>query len=106
MKFITKISVLFLLVFSACSGVDSVTKKRYANSENTIVLIDLTRRSFDLQDAGSQLQSSIEQEMLNTSYALTGEGARYRPGRCPLRELETIYIYIYTLSLNTLRECF
>ena len=78
MKLTTKISILLLLVLSACSGVDSVTKKRYANSENTIVLVDLTRRSFDLQDAGSQLQNAIEAEMLNTSYALAGEGARYR----------------------------
>ena len=78
MKFATKISILLLLVLSACSGVDSVTKKRYANSENTIVLVDLTRRSFDLQDAGSQLQNAIEAEMQNTSYALTGEDARYR----------------------------
>ena len=78
MKFATKISILLLLVLSACSGVDSVTKKRYANSENTIVLVDLTRKSFDLQDAGSQLQSAIEAEILNTSYALAGENARYR----------------------------
>ena len=78
MKIANKILILFLLVLSACSGVDSVTKKRYANSENTIVLVDLTRRSFDLQDAGSQLQNAIEAEMLNTSYALSGEGARYR----------------------------
>ena len=78
MKFVAKFSILFVLFLSACSGVDSVTKKRYSNSENTIVVIDLTKRSFDLQDAGSQLQSSIEREMLNTSYALGGEGARYR----------------------------
>jgi hypothetical protein len=78
MKLIAKISILFLLVLSACSGVDSVTKKRYANSENTIVLIDLTKRSFRLQEAGSKLQNSIEQEMLNTSYAVAGENARYR----------------------------
>ena len=77
MKFKTKISILLLLILSACSGVDSVTKKRYANSENTIVLVDLTRRSFDLQDAGSQLQGAIENAMLDTSYALAGENARY-----------------------------
>ena len=77
MKFATKISILLLLVLSACSGVDSVTKKRYANSENTIVLVDLTRRSFDLQDAGSQLQGAIEDAMVDTSYALSGENARY-----------------------------
>ena len=78
MKFGTKIIILLVLVLSACSGVDSVTKKRYANSENTIVVIDLTRRSFELQDAGSQLQNAIEAEMLNTSYALAGKDARYR----------------------------
>ncbi|MZG52690.1 MAG: hypothetical protein F3743_01790 [Nitrospinae bacterium] len=78
MKFIAEILIISLLALPACSGVDSVTKKRYANSENTIVLIDLTRRSFDLQDAGSQLQGAIEHEMQNTSYALAGESARYR----------------------------
>ena len=78
MKFITNILVLSLLVLPACSGVGSVTKKRYQNTENTIVLQDLTTRDFDLQDAGSQLQSAIEDAMADTSYTLAGESARYR----------------------------
>ena len=78
MKFITNILVLSLLVLPACSGVGSVTKKRYQNTENTIVLQDLTASDFDLQDAGSQLQSAIENVMTDTSYTLTGESARYR----------------------------
>ncbi len=78
MKFITKILILSILLLPACSGVGSVTKKRYANSENTIVLVDMTRRNFDLQDAGSQLQGAIEEAMVDTSYALAGESARYR----------------------------
>ena len=78
MRFITNILVLSLLVLPACSGVGSVTKKRYQNTENTIVLRDLTSSDFDLQDAGSQLQSAIEDAMADTSYTLAGEGARYR----------------------------
>ena len=78
MKFITNILVLILLVLPACSGVDSVTKKRYQNTENTIALKDLTASDFDLQDAGSQLRSAIENAMADTSYSLAGESARYR----------------------------
>ena len=57
---------------------DQLTKKRYQNTENTIVLKDLTASDFDLQDAGSQLQSAIEDAMADTSYTLAGESARYR----------------------------
>ena len=78
MRFITNILVLSLLVLPACSGVGSVTKKRYQNTENTIVLRDLTSSDFDLQDAGSQLQSAIEDAMVDTSYTIAGESARYR----------------------------
>ena len=77
MRFITNILVLSLLVLPACSGVGSVTKKRYQNTENTIVLRDLTSSDFDLQDAGSQLQSAIEDAMVDTSYTIAGESARY-----------------------------
>ncbi|MBT5472626.1 MAG: hypothetical protein HOK41_18635 [Nitrospina sp.] len=78
MKLISKILILSLLLLPACSGVGSVTKKRYANSENTLVLVDMTSRNFDLQDAGSQLQGALEDAMADTSYALSGESARYR----------------------------
>ena len=77
MKLITHILLVSFLFLPACSGVGSVTKKRYQNAENTIVIIDMTRRNFDLQDAGSLLQGAIENAMLDTSYALSGENARY-----------------------------
>ena len=70
--------MLSLLALSACSGVGSLTKKRYQNAENTIVIIDMTGRSYDLQNAGSQLESAIEDAMIDTSYALAGKSARYR----------------------------
>ena len=78
MRIITHILILSLLSLPACSGVGSLTKKRYPNAENTLVIIDMTGRSYDLQNAGSQLQSAIEDAMLDTSYALAGESARYR----------------------------
>jgi hypothetical protein len=78
MKIISQILILSLLALPACSGVGSLTKKRYQNAENTIVLIDRTTRDYDLQNAGSQLQSAIEDAMVDTSYALAGESARYR----------------------------
>ena len=77
MKFVANLLVLSLLILPACSGVGSVTKKRYQNTENTIVLKDLTASDFDLQDAGSQLQGAIEDAMADTSYTLAGESARY-----------------------------
>ena len=67
-----------MLSLTACSGVGSVTKKRYQNSENTILIYDMTARNFDLQDAGSQLQGAIEDAMLDTSYKVARENARYR----------------------------
>ncbi|HCG72436.1 MAG TPA: hypothetical protein DE038_03920, partial [Nitrospina sp.] len=70
MKFITKILILSLLTLTACSGVGSLTKKRYQNAENTIVIIDMTSRGYELQNAGSQLQSAVEDAMIETSYAL------------------------------------
>jgi hypothetical protein len=78
MKIITQILILSLLVLSACSGVGSLTKKRYQNAENTIVLIDMTTRDYNLQNAGSQLQTAVEDAMVDTSYSLAGESARYR----------------------------
>ena len=78
MRIITHILILSFLALPACSGVGSLTKKRYQNAENTIVLIDMTTRDYDLQNAGSQLQSALEDAMVDTSYALAGESARYR----------------------------
>ena len=77
MKLITHILLVSFLFLPACSGVGSVTKKRYQNAENTILIIDMTRQNFDLQDAGSLLQGAIENAMLDTSYALSRENPRY-----------------------------
>lgn len=78
MNLISKILVVLFLTLPACSGVDSVTKKRWSNSENTISIIDMTSRDFSLMDAGTKMQRAIEEELQNTGYILSGKNARYR----------------------------
>jgi hypothetical protein len=77
MNLISKILLVLLIALPACSGVDSVTKKRWSNSENTITIIDKTSRDFSLMDAGSQLQGVIEEHVQHTGYVLSGKNARY-----------------------------
>ena len=60
MTWLPKFLIVLLMALPACSGVDSVTKKRWNNSENTISVVDMTSRDFRLMDAGSKLQVAIE----------------------------------------------
>ena len=77
MHWISKILVVLLLSQPACSGVDSVTKKSWSNSENTISIVDMTSKDFRLMDAGSKLQGAIEETLEMTGYILAGKNARY-----------------------------
>lgn len=77
MNWICKILIVLLMALPACSGVDSVTKKRWSNSENTISIVDMTSTDFRLMDAGSQLQGAIEETLEMTGYVLAGKNARY-----------------------------
>lgn len=77
MNLICKILLVLLIALPACSGVDSVTKKRWSNSENTISIVDMTSRDFRLMDAGSKLQGAVEEQLEFTGYVLAGKNARY-----------------------------
>mgnify|MGYP003987788269 FL=1 len=77
MNLIFKILLVLLMALPACSGVDSVTKKRWSNSENTISIVDMTSRDFRLMDAGSKMQGAIEDQLQFTGYVLSGKNARY-----------------------------
>ena len=77
MNLICKILLVLLIALPACSGVDSVTKKRGSNSENTISIVDMTSRDFRLMDAGSKLQGAVEEQLEFTGYVLAGKTARY-----------------------------
>ena len=77
MNLICKILLVLLIALPACSGVDSVTKKRWSNSENTISIVDMTSRDFRLMDAGSKLQGAVEEQLEFTGYVLAGKTAHY-----------------------------
>ena len=77
MNLICKILLVLLIALPACTGVDSVTKKRWSNSENTISIVDMTPRDFRLMDAGSKLQGAVEEQLEFTGYVLAGKNARY-----------------------------
>ena len=53
MHLICKILIVLLITLPSCAGVDSVTKKSWSNSENTISIVDMTSKDFRLMDAGS-----------------------------------------------------
>ena len=77
MHWISKILIVLLIALPACAGVDSVTKKSWNNSENTISIVDMTSKDFRLIDAGSKLQGAIEVTLEMTGYILAGKNARY-----------------------------
>ena len=77
MHWISKILIVLLITLPACAGVDSVTKKSWSNSENTISIVDMTSKDFRLMDAGSKLQGAIEEILEMTGYILAGKNARY-----------------------------
>ena len=77
MSWSPKIFIVLLMAIPACSGVDSVTKKRWSNSENTISVVDMTSQDFRLMDAGSNMQEAIEENLQMTGYILAGKEARY-----------------------------
>ena len=77
MHWISKILIVLLITMPACAGVDSVTKKSWSNSENTISIVDMTSKDFRLIDAGSKLQGAIEETLEMTGYILAGKNARY-----------------------------
>jgi hypothetical protein len=77
MQLLSKILIVLLITFPACSGVDSVTKKTWSNSENTISIVDMTSKDFRLIDAGYKLQGTIEKNLNMTGYILAGKNARY-----------------------------
>ena len=77
MYWIYKILIVLLIALPACAGVDSVTKKSWSNSENTISIVDMTSKDFRLIDAGSKLQGAIEETLEMTGYILAGKNARY-----------------------------
>ena len=65
------------IILSACAGVDSQIKKVFKNVENTIALKDITSDDYRMMDAGSQLESAIEDMISRSMFVLTQENPKY-----------------------------
>ena len=70
-------TISIFLFFSACSGVDSGVNKSFKNTENTITLKDLTARDYGMMDAGSQLESALEDTIARSMFIITHENPKY-----------------------------
>ena len=77
MKHLLYLFTSVFIIFSACSGVDSQTKKSFTNIENTIALKDMTSNDYKLMDAGSQLESAIEDMIARSMFFVTQENPKY-----------------------------
>ena len=77
MKHFPYLLISIFLFLSACAGVDSQIKKRFRNTDNTIALKDLTSRDYKRMDAGSQLESALEDLIFRSMFILTHESPKY-----------------------------
>ena len=77
MKYYFYLIISIFLFFSACSGVDSRVNKSFKNTENTIALKDLTARDYRIMDAGSQLESALEDTIARSMFIITHENPKY-----------------------------
>ena len=69
--------ISILLFFSACSGVDSQTKKNFKNTENTIAIVDLTKGEYKVVAAGSKLEYALEDMIARSMFIITHESPKY-----------------------------
>ena len=77
MKHLPYLFASAVIIFSACSGVDSQIKKSFTNIENTIALKDMTSKDYKLMDAGSQLEAAIEDIIARSMFIVTQENPKY-----------------------------
>ena len=70
MKKLTAFCLVFIFFTASCSGVNSVVKKRWRNSENTISIMDMTSSEDELMNAGAQLHRAIEESLLKTNFII------------------------------------
>ena len=77
MKHYSYFIISIFLFFSACVGVNSQTNKSFKNTENTIALKDLTAHNYKITDAGSQLESALEDTIARSMFIITHENPKY-----------------------------
>ncbi len=77
MKYLTRSTILLVLFLYACSGAQSEVKKSWHNTVNTLNIEDLTEQNYNLQDASTRLQASLENSIGDTGFQLTFDEAKF-----------------------------
>ncbi len=62
--------ILILLTLTACTGAESVTKKRWENKDTTIQLVNLTAKGGELGDAGADLGFAVEDALGDSAFVV------------------------------------
>lgn len=62
--------ILTLFALTACTGAESITKKRWENKDTTIKLVDMTSNKGDLKDAGSDLGFAVEDALQDSAFVV------------------------------------
>jgi len=77
MKLFFRSTILLALFLYACSGVQSEVKKSWRNNVNTLNIEDLTKKNYNLMDAGTRLQASLENSIDKTGFHLSFDKAKF-----------------------------
>ena len=77
MNRLAKTSILLILFLYACSGAQTEIKKSWQNQANTLNIVDLTQEDYNLMDAGSRLQNTLEDSIDKTGFLLAGDDAKF-----------------------------
>ena len=67
-------TVLFL---SACTGSETIVKKKYRNTNTTVTIQDLTQDKDDFIIAGTGLETAIEEQLTNTMFVVAEQDGTY-----------------------------
>ncbi len=69
--------ILLILALSACTGADTITKKRWENRDTTIKIMDLSGGKGTFGDAGHKFTLAIEDALDDTAFVVTQNKAHY-----------------------------
>jgi hypothetical protein len=69
--------IAILLFLSACTGSETIVKKKYRNTNTTVTIQDLTQDKDDFIIAGTGLETAIEEQLTNTMFVVADQDGTY-----------------------------
>ena len=68
---------LSTFLLSACTGSETLVKKKYRNKNATVTIQDITQDKDDFIIAGTGLETAIEEELTNTMFVVAEQDGTY-----------------------------